>query len=150
MKKRIVIEVEENKKEDIKNNIKLLKNSDYIDFIIYMIGYAIVLLLASYLFSSFHISKFFYAFLGAIIIYILNKTIKPLLVTLTMPINMLSLGITYPIVNVIILYLTSFILGKNFTIHGIIAPFFIAIFISTLNILVEGFIIKPIIYNRKK
>ena len=134
----------------IQNLMKYVVILYIVGYIIYMIGYAIVLLLASYLFSSFHIEKFFYAFLGAIIIYILNKTIKPVLVTLTMPINMLTLGITYPIVNVIILYLTSFILGHHFTIKGFIAPFFIAIFISTLNILVESFIIKPIIYNRKK
>ena len=59
------------------------------------------------------------------------------------------MGLFYPLINLFILYLTSLILGDNFQISGFIIPFFIAILISFLNILMEGMIIKPII-NRGK
>ena len=97
------------------------------------------------------IHKYFglYALLASIIIYILNQTIKPILVYLTLPITALTLGLFYPLINVLILYITSFILGNNFQIHGIIIPFIIAILISLLNIFVEGLIIKPIINMRR-
>lgn len=156
MKKKIVIDSDEftevTKIE--RNNYKKLINNKFIEWLIYMIGYAIVLITVSVLFSSFEInSKHFglYALLAAIIIYILNQTIKPVLTYITLPLTVLSWGLFYPIVNVIILYITSFILGaKNFQITGFIAPFFIAIIISFLNILMEGLVLKPITRRRKK
>ena len=57
-----------------------------------MIGYAIVLITVSVLFSSFEINNKYYglyALLASIIIYILNKTIKPILTYLTLPITVL-------------------------------------------------------------
>ena len=88
-----------------------------------------------------------YAFLASVIIYVLNQTIKPVLVYLTLPITALSMGLFYPLINVFILYITSFILGDNFYIEGIFIPFVIALFISILNMFMEGMIIKPIIYK---
>ena len=90
-----------------------------------------------------------YALLASIIIYVLNLTIKPVLVYITLPITALTYGLFYPMVNVIILYITNFILGDNFQIHGIFTSFIIAIIISILNILMEGIVIKPIINKGK-
>ena len=118
-----------------------------------MIGYAIVLLIVAELFESLYINTEhfgIYALLGAIIIYVLNETIKPLLKYITLPLTLLSWGLLYPLSNVIILYITSFILGKNFTIKGFIPAFIVAIFISFLNILMEGLIVKPLINKRIK
>ena len=90
-----------------------------------------------------------YAFLASIIIYVLNQTIKPILVYITLPITALTMGLFYPIINVFILYLTSFLLGSNFQIEGIVLPFLIAIIISVLNMFMEGMIIKPIVHKRR-
>ena len=89
-----------------------------------------------------------YALLAAIVIYILNKTVRPILKLLTLPITILSLGILYPLSNIIILYLTSFILGNNFNIKGSFSAFIIAILISLFNMLMEGLFIKPIINGK--
>ena len=148
MKKRINI------KETNEKISKKLVNNRFIEWLIYMFGYAIVLITVSVLFSSFEINNQYfglYALLASIIIYILNQTIKPVLTFITLPITVLSWGLLYPISNVIILYITSFILGKNnFNISGIFAPFFIAIVISLLNILMEGLVLKPMTKRRKK
>lgn len=156
MKKRIIIESEEEikvKKID-KQPYKKLVNNRFIEWLIYMIGYAIVLITVSVLFTSFEINNQYfglYALLASIIIYILNQTIKPVLTYITLPITVLSWGLLYPISNVIVLYITSFILGKdNFNISGIFAPFIIAIVISLLNILMEGLVLKPMTKRRKK
>lgn len=135
------------------NRINKLINHRFVKWLIYMIGYAIVLITVSVLFSSFEINnKYFglYALLASIIIYILNQTIKPILTYLTLPITVLTLGLFYPVINVIILYITSFVLGKNnFQITGLFTPFFIAIVISLLNIMMESLILKPITKGRK-
>lgn len=129
------------------NHHKLITNR-FVEWLIYMIGYAVVLITVSFFFKSFTINmKYFgiYALLASIIIYILNQTIKPIITYITLPITIISWGLLYPITNVIVLYLTSFILGSNnFHISNLFAAFFIAIFISLLNILMEGLVLKPI------
>ena len=144
MKKKIIIESTDNaevkkvERSINKDNYQKLVNNRFIEWLIYMIGYAIVLITVSVLFPSFEINGDYfglYALLAAIIIYTLNQTIKPVLTFITLPITILSMGICYPITNVIILYITSFLLGKdNFYITGFFAPFFIAVIISFLNI----------------
>jgi len=139
MKKMIII-------EEKSNNDTLVKNK-LINFIVSLVCYAIVLIFVSLLFNSFYINnKYFglYAIIAALIITILNKTIKPILILLTLPITAITMGLSYPVVNVIILYITSFIMGNNFVIDGFFTAFFVSILISIFNIFMDGLIIKPI------
>ena len=148
MKKMIIIEEENNKLKR-----KKLFNNSFIEWLLYMVGYAIVLITTSVFFDSLEINNDYfglYALFTAIIIYILNQTIKPVLFYLTLPLTALTFGIFYPILNVIVLYITSFILGNNFNIKNIFIAFFISIFISILNVFMEGLIIKPMIIRRKR
>lgn len=126
------------KKSEINNNTNKVIST----FIIKLLINTIVLLLASKLFSSFHISGFFVAFIGALLINILNCFLKPLLIRLTLPITLMSMGLLYPIVNVIILKITSLLIGSNFQINGLLIPFIISIFISFMNMLLESIILK--------
>ena len=148
MGRRIVIEDVSNK-----DSRQRVVNNKFFEWLLYMVSYSIVLIVVSLLFGdSFYISNKFYglyALLASIIIYILNQTIKPVLVFLTLPITALSMGLFYPLINVFILYVTSFILGDNFNIVGIFIPFVMAILISFLNMVMEGMIIKPIIYRSR-
>lgn len=144
MKKMIIVE-----EESTKNN--LVKNK-FVNFIISLVCYALVLILVSMLFKDFYINNKYYglyALLAALIIDILNKTIKPVLVVMTMPLTAITLGLSYPIVNVIILYLTSFIMGNNFTINGFFTAFFASMLISFFNMFMDGFIIKPMFKDNK-
>ena len=129
------------------NRKKLIKNK-FFEWVLYIICYSIILIIMSVLFKSLKICNEYYglyALLASIIIYFLNQTIKPVLFFITLPITALTMGLFYPLINVLILYITSFILGDKFVVSGIIIPFFIAIFISLLNIVMEGMIIRPII-----
>jgi len=127
-----------------------MKNKKYkiIEWFIYMLGYALVFILASHLFANFYIDLSYfgiYALILSIIIFFLNKTIKPLLLFLTMPITGLTLGLFYFAINVFILKLADWILLSHFNLGTNIHAFFIAIAISIANILVEGLLIKPIL-----
>ena len=138
--------------KQVKKTYKKLINNRFVEWIVYMVCYAIILVTVSIMFKSLDISNEYYGLyplLAAIIIYILNQTIKPVLTFLTLPLTVLSWGLFYPIINVIILYITSFILGDKFQVKGIVIPFFIAIIISLLNILMEGLVIKPMRKSRK-
>lgn len=136
-------------KSDNENNIEYRLNL-FLEWLIYMFGYAVVLLITSNLFRPLYVENFWYGFIAAILIYILNKTIKPFLVTISLPIIGMSLGLFYIVINVFILLLVSLILGKHFYLTGFFSPFIVALFISLMNILMEGFIIKPLIERCKK
>ena len=82
--------------------------------------------------------------LASIIILVLNRTVKPLLIWLTLPITALTLGLFYPFINVLILKLTDFILYNHFNISGYIMPFVIAILISLVNLILNGVVHKVV------
>ena len=133
-----------------KGKIRLNK---ILDWVIYMFFYTLVFILVSSLFKSIYINSdhfYIYSFLTVLIVYILNKTIKRILVTLTIPITGLTLGLFYPFINLFILKLTDWILGNNFNLKNIWISLIISILLSTCNFLVEGLIIKPILKTFKK
>lgn len=130
-----------------KNQKKRLNR--FFEWLIYMIGYALILISISVIFkNTIQIdNKYYglYALIAAIIIYILNKTIKPLIVSLTIPITALTLGIFYPFINVFILNLVDFLMGKHFTINGIFMSFLVAILISLMNIIMDKLVLEPLL-----
>ena len=124
-----------------------------VDWSLSFICYAVILILVATFFDSFTIDDrhlYLYGICATFIIFILNKTIKPLLFWLTIPLTGITLGLLYPLINVFILKLCDWILGPYFQIHGTLAVFFIAILISVLNVLIDNIIIKPIIRRLKK
>lgn len=124
-----------------------------LDWILHFISYAVILVFVATFFDSFHIDDthlYTYGILATLIIFILNKTIKPIIFWLTLPLTGVTLGLFYPFVNVIILKLTEWILGSHFEIEGIWTVFFLAILISLINVLIENIIITPIMRRIKK
>ncbi len=120
----------------------------FLEWLLYFIGYSLVFFLISRVFKSFYIDSthpLLFSILASFIIYILNKTIKPILVRLTIPVTALTLGLFYPFINLFILKLTDWILGKYFNILNIWVALIISILISISNIIIEEFVIKPII-----
>ena len=135
----------------IKKNGKERLNK-FLDWVLYMIGYGLVFIAISSLFDSFYIDKSMYGlygFIAVIIIYILNQTIKPILVYLTLPITGLTLGLFYPFINVFILKLTDLILTSHLKFTDFWVLLLVAIIISIVNQIVESIIIKPIIRGFK-
>jgi putative membrane protein len=124
-----------------------------LDWSLHFISYAIILMLVATFFDSFQIDDthlYTYGILATLIIFLLNKTIKPIIIRLTIPITGLTMGFFYPFVNVIILKLTEWILGPHFEITGIWTVFFLAILISIMNILIENIFITPIMRRIKR
>ena len=133
--------------EKNKNEYKINK---VIEWAIYILEYAIVLLLTSNLFRALYIKNFLYGVLASVIIYVLNKTIKPVLITISLPLIGLSLGLFYFVINLIILLIVDLVLGSGFDLNGLIAPFIISVFISVFNLIVDNLIIKPLIERCKE
>ena len=118
-----------------------------IDWLLHMAGYTIVFIAVTSLFDSIKIDEnhlIIWSFIIVLTIYILNKTIKPILVTLTIPITGITLGLFYPCINVFILKLVDWLLGSHFEITNLYIALFVAILLSITNFLMEKIIEKII------
>ena len=104
----------------------------------------IVIIMATKVFKNISVDSVFYTFLVAVLLMIFNKSIKPILNLIMLPINIYTLGISYPFVNVIILKMISLLLGSHFVLNGWFSAFFISIFISVMTILIDALIGKEI------
>ena len=135
-------------------NMTRSKKIRLLETLIYIMEYALILVIMSIIFdNTMQIDNSLFGLQGIIIyiiIYILNKTVKPTIVRLTLPLTGLTLGLFYPVINLIILKLVDFLFGNHLTIKGIILPFFIAILISLINIIVDETLIKPILKKGKQ
>lgn len=135
-------------------NKNLKKVNKFLYWLLHMIGYALILICMSVIFpKSFYINNAYFGIYGllvAVIIYWINQTIKPIIVLFTLPITGVTLGIFYPFINLLMLYLVSFIFGSNFVIHGLWIPLLISILISVMNLLLEGLVFKPVLERGRK
>lgn len=127
---------------------KKIRAIKIIDWLLYMIGYTLVFIFVTSFFKSIYIdihNTIIWSIIIVLVTYILNKTIKPILVTLTIPITGITLGLFYPCINVFILKLTDWILGNHFEVKNLYIALFVAIFISITNFIMERVIKKLII-----
>ena len=124
----------------------------FVDWLLHMAGYTLVFIFVTSLFHSIHIDEkhlILWSIIIELLIYVLNKTVKPILVTLTIPITGLTLGLFYPFINVFILKLADWLLGKHFEITNIYIAFLAAVLLSIMNFSMSE-IIKNIIRIVKK
>ena len=129
----------------MKHNIIL----NILDILCHLLGYTFVLYITSLIFKHTIIvdgsNYYMWGFIAVLIIWIFNKTIKPILFWITIPLTALTLGLFYPIINIIILKLTDIILQSHFEIKGIFSLFFASIFISILNSIMDHLFVDKLL-----
>ena len=97
------------------------------------------IMIASYLINGIEISGFFSAFFAATILGILNVFFRPILFILTLPINLLTLGLFTFVINALLLKMASGVI-EGFQVHGFWSAVFGALVISVANWLLNSFI----------
>ena len=125
-----------------KNKVRINK---LFDWFIYMLGYTLVFIFLTTFFDSIVIKpehKYLFCFVIVFIIYILNKTIKPILVRLTIPIIGITLGLFYFLINLFILKLADWILLSYFDLTNIWIALIFSILLSVVNLIAQSIIEK--------
>lgn len=89
------------------------------------------LLVAPYIIPGISVSNFYSAIAAVFVLGILHITIRPILLVLTLPINLLTLGLFSLVINAIIFWLLSIIV-KGFQVDGFVAAFLGALFVSAV------------------
>ena len=130
-----------------KNKIVFLESG------INIICYALILVMMSELFQkTIQIDNSYFGIWGlliSLVIFIMNKTVKPIIFSLTLPITALTLGIFYPFINLFILKIVDLLFFNHFNIHGFFMSLLVAILISFTNMILAKGIIKPMIRRNK-
>ena len=109
-------------------------------FLIDLLIRALVLLLTAYIVPGFRIDSYTTAVIVSLVLAILNLLVKPLLILLTLPATILTLGLFLFIINAILLVLASRLIdGFKIESFGtaIIASLVITVISSIINSLVR-------------
>ena len=125
----------------------------FLEFLLYSVLYTGAFLIVERLFTSFELDKDYpvlFAFLAIVVIYVLEKVLKPILVTVFTPITGITFGLFYFVINAFILKLTDWILLGALDFKDIWVLLLISVILSALNLLIEKFIIEPIIRRANK
>jgi putative membrane protein len=93
----------------------------------------------SYLIDGIQVSGFVSAFFAAAILGILNAFFRPILLILTLPVNILSLGLFTFVINAIVLMMVSGVIS-GFEVYGFWSAVFGSLFISLVSWLLTSFI----------
>ena len=97
------------------------------------------ILLASYMLDGIHVSGFMSAVGAAAILGVLNAFFRPIALILTLPINILSLGLFTFVINAVMLKMASGVIG-GFDVNGFWPAVFGALIISLVSWLLNMFI----------
>jgi putative membrane protein len=95
------------------------------------------IVITSYLLPGIHVSSFMAALVTAVVLGILNAIMRPILILLTLPINILSLGLFTLVINAFVILIAS-LLVSGFTVDG----FWWALLFSIILSIVNGFLYK--------
>lgn len=81
------------------------------------------------------------AIIAAIAIGLVNSSVKPALSTLSMPLNVLSLGFASLVVNGLCFWLAA-VLVPGFGVHGLLAFFLGPVILSTINTFLNSYFVS--------
>ncbi|MEI6296979.1 MAG: phage holin family protein [bacterium] len=98
---------------------------------------SVAVFITSYILSrGIKMSGFLVAVVVAIILGALNVLVKPLLLLLTLPVNILSLGLFTFVVNAIIVEITAFIV-PGFSVSNFVWAILFSVVLSTVNVILN-------------
>ncbi|MCX5858258.1 MAG: phage holin family protein [Deltaproteobacteria bacterium] len=97
----------------------------------------VAILAAAYLLNGIEVRDFLSAFLAAAVLGILNAFFRPILILLTLPLNLLSLGLFTFVINAFLLKLASGVI-PGFEVHGFWTALFGALIITLVSSLLNA------------
>lgn len=78
-------------------------------------------------------------FIAGLVLGIVNTFIKPVILILTLPISLVTLGVFVLVINALMLLLVAWLV-PGFVVSGFWAGFFVALFVSVFSFLVNSLI----------
>ncbi|MBI4836679.1 MAG: phage holin family protein [Candidatus Abawacabacteria bacterium] len=101
-------------------------------FIINWLLSALAIIITAYLLPGVRVTNFGTALIAALVIGVLNAVIRPLLILLTLPVNILTLGLFTLVINAVLILLAARIV-PGFQVDGLIWAIIFAIVLWIIN-----------------
>ena len=96
---------------------------------------AVVFLVAAYFLPGIHVESFWTALFAVVVLSIVNLFIKPILIIVTLPINILTLGLFTFVINALMIWLVSAIV-PGFVIDGFLWALALALIVTAVKRLI--------------
>jgi putative membrane protein len=103
-----------------------------IHFIIRLIVNAIALMIVAYLLPGVQVTGFVGALVAALVLGVVNAILRPILVLLTLPIQIVTLGLFTLVINAVLFYWVGH-MGIGLVVHGFWTAFVGAIVLSIVS-----------------
>lgn len=108
-------------------------------FVIRVLVNAGAILLAAHLVSGLHVQSFTTALIAGVVLGLINAIVRPILVVLTLPFTLLTLGLFLLVLNAFCLWLTS-VFVPGFAVQGFWAAFLGALIVSMVSWVLTAFL----------
>ncbi|MBM3221367.1 MAG: phage holin family protein [Candidatus Rokubacteria bacterium] len=108
-------------------------------FVIRVLVNAAAILLAAHVVPGIHVRSLTTALVAGLVLGLVNAIVRPVLVVLTLPLTLLTLGLFLLVLNALCLWLTSVVVA-GFTVQGFWAAFLGALLISVVSWILTAFV----------
>jgi putative membrane protein len=108
-------------------------------FILRLLLSALAVVLLAYILPGVHVETYWIALLVALVLSLLNGVVKPLLVILTLPVTILTLGLFLLVINAIIILLAGSLVS-GFTVDGFWWALLFSLLLSVLQSILFAFL----------
>jgi putative membrane protein len=109
------------------------------DLLIRLVVNALALLLVEYLIPGVHVTGFVGALIAAVILGIANAILKPILILLSLPLEILTLGLFTLVINAALFYLVAH-LGIGLSVDNFGAAFLGALVLSIVSFILSSIV----------
>ena len=112
------------------------------DFIIKLFLNAIAVVITAYLLPGVHLQNFGYAVLLAAVLSLLNVSLKPILIVLTIPATIFTLGLFLLVINALMILVADWIITDGFNVDGFWWALAFSLILSFINSLLNRLTVK--------
>jgi putative membrane protein len=102
---------------------------------------AAALLLVAYLYPGVHVESFVAALVAALVLGLVNAFIRPLLVILTFPVTLITLGLFLFVINALLFWLVAEVV-HGFAVSGFLAALVGSILYSLITLITSWLLFK--------
>lgn len=99
---------------------------------------AAALLCVAYLYGGVEVKSFGAALAAAFVIGLFNVVLRPVLVLLTLPVTIVTLGLFLFVINALMFWAAASVLGSGFQVHGFGAALIGSLIYSVLGVVIES------------
>lgn len=106
-------------------------------FLVKLLINTLAVIISAYLIPGVTVDGILSAIIVAVVLGLLNTFVKPILVILTLPITILTLGLFYLVLNVIIIYITDYFIG-GFSVAGFVPALLFSIVLTIVGWILDA------------